>query len=304
MNYSQTIMRAFRLVWQHKKIVWVVGLLGVLGAGVSQAIGRISLHYALTNEVVVDEQTINGYLIAITVLVCFVYLLSLPASGGLIFASKEMAENRPFTLGGVLRKGMEYAGHLIAIDTLVFLPMSGLLIALILVTFGLFVGLVLGLDRGIVDTETGLSLAGGGFLVCAVPLFCLIFPASLATFLVRTLAFRALILDDKGIRESIWVGWGLMRSRPVPILISAIIIWGIQRAIHTVVGTLISPLEFLSLAPFLAFATDGVATSNVYDIPIIILVTLIGTLVATLLYPYTITAWTLAYQQLNRLSNS
>lgn len=303
MDYSQIVTRAFRLVWQHKA-VWVVGLLGVLGAGVIQAVIRIALHYRPTNGLsnglsVVDERTLIIYLVGVTVLVCFVYLLSVPVSGGLIYASVELSAERTVTAGSMIRRGMTYAGRLIAIDTLVFLPMSGLLIALMLLTFGLFVGFVLGLDRGLVEAQTGLTMAGGGFLVCIVPLTCLLLPFSVATSLVRTLAFRVLIVDGGGVRESIWVAWGLVKTRPGPLLISMLLLWGVRRVVGTVRSTLLSPLELVTLAPFLSLLLgDELTSPSPLTIPFILIISLITTGIAAIILPYTTFAWTLVYQQL------
>ena len=73
----------------------------------------------------------------------------------------------------------------------------------------------------------GVLSAGVGFL-CLLPLICLLIPVGIAVGIIIEQANRAIVLEDLGIFDGLKRGWEIARSNIGPIIIMALILFGIS----------------------------------------------------------------------------
>lgn len=316
MDYGQLLSEGARLL-RHQRILWLFGLLAVLGTGVSSLVTRLVIRPQL------DPALLNGWLanwppaganLALWLLLIFVaglllWLLNALAEAGLIYSvhaaqAGRAAQSERAAQAGRAVPGRDawatawrYLARFIAVDTLLFLPLFLIALLLLLLGSGLFIAFVLGIDRAVLDINQALALLGSGSLLCLLPLLCLSGPTLLLILLFRLLAFRAVVLDNLDTRHSLRAAWQQMRRHPLPILIIAALLWGIGRMVGLVVGLITLPLDFLSATSLLAVLTGRAAPAGLSPLLIVgsLFLTLLTLLVAAALHAYSATVWTLAY---------
>lgn len=304
MDYGQLLSEGARLL-RHQRILWLFGLLAVLGTGVSSLVTRLVIRPQL------DPALLNGWLanwppagasLALWLLLIFVaglllWLLNALAEAGLIYSVHAAQAERAVPGRDAWATAWRYLARFIAVDTLLFLPLFLIALLLLLLGSGLFIAFVLGIDRAVLDINQALALLGSGSLLCLLPLLCLSGPTLLLILLFRLLAFRAVVLDNLDTRHSLRAAWQQMRRHPLPILIIAALLWGIGRMVGLVVGLITLPLDFLSATSLLAVLTGRAAPAGLSPLLIVgsLFLTLLTLLVAAALHAYSATVWTLAY---------
>lgn len=210
------------------------------------------------------------------------WLLALLSEGTLIAVAAGQA--RPW------RQARRWLLRLVAIDTLVFLPLLLVSILALVVLVGLLAGSTL---AGLQSAEPRTLLLGGWSLalLCMTPLMLLIIPLALLTLLVRLLAFRAAALEERGARLALQRAWSLIRAAPGSAALSALLLWGIAYT----AGAALSAL-FLTLN--LATALPGVALPR-FASPVLLLqllLSLVEWAPRAALFAFLGLGWTHAYQ--------
>ncbi len=176
-------------------------------------------------------------------LVLVAWLLALVGEGTLIAIAG--GKERPW------RQGRRWLLRLIAVDTLVFLPLLLLSIVALVVLIGLLAGSIL---AALESAEPRATLLGGWSitLLCLTPLLLLLIPLALLTLLVRLLAFRAAALEEWGARPALRRAWTLVRAAPGSAALGALLLWGIAYTAGAAVSAVFLTLSFAAALPGVA----------------------------------------------------
>lgn len=304
MDFAKLFQQAGRLVWQHKAW-WLLGALLSSGTIITTAL-RLWLPTAVPPawrdvdawlDVVEGRPlpapdltqlgwNLTALAVAAVLLTLLIWLLATMAEGALITAV--LHPDRPLRVS--LRRGIALLGRFIAIDALVFLPWFLLALAAMLLLLLATLGAAAATFQG--SGETAVALLTLGWL-CSLPLACLLIPVGYASLLYRQLAFRDAALTGHGVRAATRHTWHVVRANLGPVILLALLVWGVTTLPLTAVNGLTWPLLTLSLG-------TGTAVQLVAFIGRLFLFLLIVAL-AAILHALAAAVWTLAYaEMLNR----
>jgi len=336
MDYGRIVKRALDITWRHK-ILWAFGIAAAFfggGApGRSSGGGRgPSLQYVFsgadferwtqTCPLMPPEfpgqgafpswealAPIVASIAAVVLLVALVAAIvgvivrytSLGALVGMV-DEVERTENTSFKSG--LQKGWSRFLRLFAINLIIGLATFVIVMVLIFLMIG---GILLAATPAILLSEagTGPGVAGILFAVAVgLVLLLLLILVSLAlgaaVTLVREFAFRACVIDGKGVFEALGAGTALVRSRPR----EAVLMWLLMVAINIALGLLTIPLALLGAggilgAPLLTFATTrSVLAAIGVALPFLLVIGLAGMVVGGIYLTFRSAVWTLTYREL------
>ena len=311
MPLDQLLLSAARIVWR-QRFLWAVGVLATAGgllfnlffrtltlwwAAVGVELDEFALQEAL--ELFASPATLIGVVLALFLLTIVFWLLNAIAEGGLIVAVRGIEEGRPLTLAESLRCGLGLVGRFIGIDTLLFLPLFFLTLALMLVGFGAMAGLVLVATRPAAEAVDLLLVVGLSSAVSA-PILLLMLLTAVVVMVMRTLAFRAATLEGLTAGASVKRAWRLLRGKALPVTMMALVLW----ALRSVVGM---PFRLASLALVAAgLGQYTLAASGTMQLPagtetilslVGLIVALLAGLLAAIMNAYGSASWTLGYGQ-------
>lgn len=309
MTLDQVLLTSAGIVWR-QRILWMLGLLATVGGLLFSLtarvlfLGRPSIDLGLNQydpaatilESLSPAPLIAGVL-AIFLALITLWLLNVVAEGALIVAVKGSQGGQPVTLAAAVRAGLGLAGRFIGIDTLLFLPLLVLTLALMMVGFVGLAALVLAATRP--GAQMGdLLLIVGLWAAISVPIMLLMLVTALVTLLLRTLAFRAGALEDLTSSQSIKRSAIVLRRKALSVTMIVLILW----ALRSLLGM---PLRFVGLAlvaiqlgQYISAATDPAQTPLALETLLAVaglLVAILSGLLAAIMNAYGSTSWTLAY---------
>ncbi len=291
---------------------WVLGFLsGLTGLAINLLIRFLSRWFLASSasEGVLDSlasQTeqmlwlglgrLIGGTIVLFILGIIFWSLAAAAEGGIIQAIIWQRQGRPVSFRQSWRAGFGYLGRLIAIDTLIFVPLFILLLfGMLLASSALFGVVYAGTRPGtdISDLLTYLTLAGGGVLA----LLFLVVPIALTTFLLRLLAFRGAIVERLDARKSIGRAWGIARKNPTSVLALALLLWVIRYLIGLPASLIGLSATTLSITPILfpGINIDWLGPAEAVLSAVGIILSILAIFAGAILNAFSITTWTLAY---------
>lgn len=311
MTLDQILLTATTIIWRQPAL-WALGLLATLGGLLFAMSTRLLFlgrpppairldqynHVGTILERASPAVLIGGVLVFCLAMMIF-WLLNVIAEGGLIIAVKGNEEGQPVGIMAAVRAGFGLVGRFIGIDTLLFLPLLLLTLALMLVGFVGLAGLAFAATRpgaqiGDLLLVIGLSTAIG------VPIMLLTVITVFLTLLLRTLAFRAGALEGLTSSESIKRAVIVLRQQTLPITLMALVLW----ALRSLVGM---PLRFVALVLVAVQVGQYVsAAASPFQIlaspePLLavagLVVALLSSVLAAIMSAYGSTSWTLAYGQ-------
>jgi len=148
----------------------------------------------------------------------------------------------------------------------------------------------------------GVLSAGVGFL-CLLPLICLLIPVGIAVGIIVEQANRAIVLEDLSMFDGLKRGWEVAKSNIGPILIMALILFGIS----LVLGVIIALPVFIIVFPaiFALALGEGHSFTPLYlALACFCLYMPVAWLLNGILATFTQSAWTLTYLRLTQDSES
>lgn len=212
MDYFDVLKRGLKIAWEHKRL-WVLGFFVAGAASVpspsyTQTMpGPDQPEAAAQIEPLLRWAEANlGLLAVLAAVLVFVglllFVLSIAAHGGLVWAVNEAAEGRPVQLRDAWGAGFRRWGRTFMIGLCLLVPTALLLGALIAVA------LVPALSaEG--TTEEAAAAGVFGTMCCGFPLlFVGVVVASVLAGLLFNLAVRYGVLEDTGFGASIRAAWG------------------------------------------------------------------------------------------------
>jgi hypothetical protein len=218
----------------------------------------------------------------------------------LIWATTILNEKRQVTFGQALRRGWRLLGRFIAIDSLLFLPIFILFLALLLVSFGGLIGLVAVATQG-VATPSDILAVLGVTSAAATAIICLILPVGILTALMRIVAFRKAAVDDMTPGNSIIHAWRLIRSNLFSIGFLGLLLVAFRYLLGTPFRLISFVLTAMSASPWLATYIDFPADLSMISAFAGILglvVAILAGLLKALVYAFVSSSWTLGYLEL------
>lgn len=304
MDYGRLLSHSWQITWR-SKFLWLWGGLAVLGmggGGMSGILLRLFFpaswrdpdHWLAEVEAVVAApdmflNTISSLLMwgapLLFVLLLGGWLLFALAEGVIIRAALDAESGQPVAPGGALRGGWALLARFVVIDAAVFFPLFVLLLLMLLLLGGALIGgVVSGLRQ---QTISAFLLPVGMGGLCLLPLLCLLAPLTLATMVLRGLAFRDTAVYQTGARVSIRHTWAVTRRNLGPLLIVTGLLWGLQTLFDLTVSLVSLPLFVLTL-PFAALP-------NLIITILVIFLAMLVLFLQAILHTFTAVTWTMAY---------
>lgn len=302
-NFGEVLTRAWRITWKYK-VLWIFGILagctngggGGGGGGGNTGYSTGPSDFDFPPEVKrffvrMEDFTFwveeNLWLfIAIMVLVFLVLIVISVFLGtigrvGLIkggYQAEQGAETLSF--GEVFSTSMPYFWRVFGLSFLIGLALFTIITPIILVSV--------------------LSVVG---LACLIPIICILIPVGAAIGVIIEQANRAIVLEDLSMFDGLKRGWEVAKSNVWPLVVMALILFGIG----LVIGIAIALPIFLVVFPTIfAFAMgEGRSFTPLYlAFTCICLYAPISWLLNGVLTTFTQNAWTLTYLRLTQESAS
>lgn len=286
MAYDQLLSDSWQLIRRYKFLFWL-GMLVVAWGRLGEAYLRLGWPQRLARPqdlltwdgTLPPWRTIAIWTAALFTAVLLTWLVGVIAEGGLITTAAQL-DGEPVTgLRQALGSGWRLLGRLVAVDTILLLPLFLLSLLLLLLPAGTLAGSALRLEGGATAVEVLLMLGSG--LLITLLLTALALPVVLLTMLLRVLAFRAIAVTGLGVRAAVRRAAGMLRRRWRPILL---------------IGLFLTVLRY-GTAILLAVITGVVTIWAGGSAGIIAGVALLATAVHALVHTFSSTVWTLAYRQ-------
>jgi hypothetical protein len=303
-NFGEVLTRAWQITWKYK-VLWIFGILagctnggggggGGGGGNTSYSTGPSDQNlppelkrfiYQMENfgEWVVDNWWIF-IVIGLVALVIAVISIFLGTIGriGLIKGSYEAEQGaEKLVFGELFSSSMPYFWRVFGLSFLIGLAFFIIFIPLILI---------------------GVLSAGVGF-ICLLPLICLLIPVGIAVGIIIEQANRAIVLEDLSMFDGLKRGWEIARSNVGPILVMALILFGIGLVLGIVIAL---PIFLIVFPAVFAFAMgEGQSLTPLYTAGVCFCLYIpVAWLLNGVLTTYTQSAWTLTYLRLTGDSNT
>jgi hypothetical protein len=311
MQLDKLLLRTARITWQYRSL-WVLGLLATAGGlllslfwrsvALSRPVSELQLDQfgsTRTLERVISPATLIGGVLLIFLAVLTFWLLSAIADGGLIVAVRAIEQGRPLRLAESISAGIGLIGRFIGIDTVLFLPLFLLALALMLVGMGGLGGLVLAATRP--GAQIGdLLLVVGLSTAVSLPIVLLMLITGAIVLVLRSLAFRAAALEGLNTGQSIRRSWHLLRNKLLPITLLALVLWALRSLVGMPLRIVTLALVAADLGQFFLAASNPAQSGGEFSWLLAIaglIVALLSGLVAGVMHAYGSASWTMAYGQ-------
>ena len=298
-NFGEVLTRAWQITWKYK-VLWIFGILagctngGGGGGGGGNSGYRVGpsdtnlppemkrFFHEMANFVGWVEDNLWLFIAAMVLifLVLMVISIFLGTIGriGLIKGSYEAEQGaEKLVFGELFSTSMPYFWRVFGLSFLVGLAFLLLLMPIILV---------------------GILSAGIGFL-CLLPLICLLIPVGIAVGIIIEQANRAIVLEDLSMFDGLKRGWEIVRSNAGPIIIMALILFGIGLVLGIVIAL---PIFLIVFPTVFAFAMgEGQSFTPLYIAGACFCLYIpIAWLLNGVLTTFTQSAWTLTYLRLTQ----
>jgi hypothetical protein len=168
-----------------------------------------------------------------------------------------------------------------------------------LVGLGWLAGIVLVATRPLAQIGD-LALVSGLTLIVAAPIVLLMVITTGVILLLRTLAFRAIGLEELGALASVKKSLNLVRRKALSIAMTALVLWALRSVVSLPVRFITMALVILHLGSLVAAVSDPASISDSSVMPLAvfgILLALLSGLIAGIMNAYSSSAWTIAYAQ-------
>lgn len=309
MDYGNVLRRSWQVTWQHKFMI-ALGFLASLGGGLNST----SSYRADAN----DMQSLpfmNGNMDAMLPALgamalgafCFLFilgiafwLLKLVSEAGLIDAAYHLDSGQESSFRSAMSTGWHKLGKLVGLNLLLFGAIA-LVVAVLIAVFGVsLAGAIGGAAFGGEDAMTAMAGVGAGLIALFCCLLCGVILLSLLVGILYTFAQRALVLEDRGVIDSIRRGWQVVRENLGEVIILLILFFLISIGVGIAVAVILIPLGIFSVGPtaLRLFAGEQVGA---FDIGLMILgfliMAVLGAAIRSIYTSFHSSAFTLAFKE-------
>lgn len=298
-NFGEVLTRAWQITWKYK-VLWIFGILAGCangGGGGGGGGGNTGFDTGPSDFDVPPElrrffnqmENFVGWVeenlwlfIAIMVLVFLVLFLISVFLGtigriGLIKGSFEAERGaEALAFGELFSTSMPYFWRVFGLSFLMGLALFVIIVPLVLISV--------------------LSVVG---LVCLIPIICLFIPIGFAVGIIIEQANRAIVLEDLGIFDGLKRGWEIARANIGPMIIMALILFGITFLAGIIIAL---PIFIVVFPTIFAFAMgEGQSFTPVYiALACICLYVPVSLVLNGVVTTFSQSAWTLTYMRLTQ----
>jgi hypothetical protein len=303
-NFGEILTRAWQITWKYK-VLWIFGILagctnggggGGGGGGGNTGFSTGPSDFDVPPELrqffyqmgdfvnwVEDNLWLFIAMMILVFLVLFVISVFLGTIGriGLIKGSYQAetgAESLAF--GELFSTSMPYFWRVFGLSFLIGLALFVIVVPIVLISV--------------------LSIVG---IACLIPIICLLIPVGFVVGIVIEQANRAIVLEDLGLVDGLKRGWEIARANIGPMVIMALILFGIT----LVAGIIIAIPIFIVVFPTIfAFAMgEGQSFTPIYlALACICLYIPVSMLLNGIVTTFAQSAWTLTYMRLTEEPDS
>lgn len=250
MDYFDILKRGLKIAWAHKRL-WVLGFFVAGAASAPNPYSQTLFTSGNQQESAAQMESFarwveaNVGLVAalaglLTVVGLVMFVLSIAAHGGLVWATNEAAEGRSPRLGEAWGVGFRRWGRTFMIGLCLFGPLVVAIIALFAVLFVPFFSVVTLSSEA--DAAAGTGIAS---FLCGLPLLLLLtFVGAVVVELVFVLALRYGVLDDLGFGQAIRRAWKDVWGKR-----GAWAMWAVMLLPRIVYGAVVGVIGLLLLVP-------------------------------------------------------
>jgi len=290
MNMSDVLSQAWKTIWKHK-VLWIFGILAGCGsAGAGTGNGGVTYQFNAPNGVQyymdqIDPALAALYiglliLVALVIVVLVIFFSTIGRIGLIRGTHQDYNGATRLTFGEIFSGSTPYFWRVFGLNLLV-----GLL-AFVAIVGLLFLGLL------------GVVVTLGIFLLCLIPILCLLVPVVWLLGIFVEQAIIAIVLEDLGVMDGLRRGWQVFKGSFGDMFIMGLILLFISLVVTFI---LILPV-LAAIFPFLLGIFSG--ASQAYRTGVLVaIVTAICYLPVFLVLnglvrAYTGAAWTLNYIRL------
>jgi len=292
MDFGYVLKRAWEIIWKYK-ILWIFGILASCGQA-SGSSGSNSGYRFSGNDVspriqeffnqnpgLTTTLIILGIILAI-VLVILAILLGTVGRVGLIRGTVKAEQGADrLTFGELWRDGLTYFWRVFGLNLLLWVI---IVIAIILLSL---LGVILAIGTL------------GIFLVCLIPLLCLIVPIMWFISIIIEQANVALVVENLSITQSIERGWKVVRDNVGNMIVMGLIlIVGVSLIGGFVIGLPLLVVAIPAVAGIATGTSDAVRNGLILSGLFFIIYLPFLLLFSGILRAYISSAWTLTYLRL------
>jgi hypothetical protein len=308
MDFGATISRAFRIMWDYK-VLWILGFLAALGGSSGNSFqapnftntissGQVSPNVVDPNLIIAGA-SVFACLVLIIGIVLFV--VGIIARGGLIAGVQQIETQGNTTFGQSWSAGAAKFWPMLGLNILLFLPLILLIILLAVLFGGAIVGIIAASGPRGNNQNPGAAiglLSGGLILLCC--LACVLAVYALLAMALQTFGERAIILESRGVMDSISRGWSLFRDNLGNTILLALVMAVISFVIGIIAGAIVLAILLPTLFPLIGdlgrngFVSAGRTILAVFGVLVGIV---LGAIINTLFITFNSAAWTLAFRQ-------
>jgi hypothetical protein len=311
-DYGEILGRAWRITWKHK-ILWIFGILAGLGRGAgssgnSGGSGNVQFsgnppfqggQFPLSPEAerffsqigrffdMVDPTTVIAVVIG---LICLAFLVSLVfmalqiiGTGGLIGGVQTADGTGQVTFGQAWRIGTKYFWRLFLLGLLI--GVAGFVIVLVLLVPGILIAV---------------GTMGIG-VICLIPLICVLGVVGIVLGVLQHFAQFAIVLEDKGVIDSLKRSWEVVKAAVGPVIILGLILLLIGGVASFVLALPLILVVVPAVLGMVGLLVEGGQTLGTVALVAAGLVCVAWTPIMFVLdgivQTWTMSAWTLAYKQ-------
>ncbi len=311
MQYGALLSRAWDIIWRNK-IIWVFGFLAGLGTGGANG-SNWRTNFNIPGRVPPGEITLPPWLqrffseptlllvvivIAVAIVLLIALVLALIAAlghGGMVEMVREADDTGTTGFSTGWGAGLRHVLGVFAIRFLLGLP-SVIIILAGLIPFLLTIfPAAMQSARG-VPGGTAPGWVVGTLFACFLPALCIGLLAMIPLSLLETLSIRALVLEERGIGDSIRRGWQIFTQNLGQVIVLWLIFAVIGLVLAIVVGLIVAALAVALIVPIALL----VVASPLFVIPLVLaalVVAVIGAAIRSVVEAFVSAVWTLAYRQ-------
>jgi hypothetical protein len=292
MDFGYVLKRAWQIIWKFK-VLWIFGILASCGqassSGGSNSGYRFSVQESNASPQIEHyfsrlDPTVIGILIVIGIivvlaLVVIAILLGTVGRVGLIRGTVKAEQGAErLTFGELWREGLAYFwrvfGLNLVIGVLVFL-------AIMVILFG-----------GVVLTIGTLGL----FVLCLLPIICLLVPVMWAVSVIIEQANVALVVENLSIPEAIKRGWQVVWDNiGTMIVMSLILILGVGIIGGAIIGLPVLAVAAPAVVGIAAGTTEAIRNGLIVSGLLFLVYLPLLLVLSGILRAYTSSAWTLTF---------
>jgi len=292
MDFGYVLKRAWEIIWKYK-ILWIFGILASCGQA-SGSSGSNSGYRFSANDVspriqeffnqnpgITTTLIILGIILAIVVVILAI-LLGTVGRVGLIRGTVKAEQGADrLTFGELWRDGLTYFWRVFGLNLLLWVI---IVIAIILLSL---LGVILAIGTL------------GIFLVCLIPLLCLIVPIMWFISIIIEQANVALVVENLSITQSIERGWKVVRDNVGNMIVMGLIlIVGVSLIGGFVIGLPLLVVAIPAVAGIATGTSDAVRNGLILSGLFFIIYLPFLLLFSGILRAYISSAWTLTYLRL------